>query len=288
MNGTLRSIPAITREQLTRFHETYYAPNISALAIVGDLSAAESFKLAEDWFGSWAAKAVPSLDLTSTPPLRERQITIVDKPDAVQSEIHAGQLSVSRKDADYFNVLIASYVLGGSASSRLNRTLRVERGLTYGAYATITPRKGPGSFFSVTDTRTEKTGEAVDLIFSELRKLQTTEVPADELRNAKAYIIGSFPLTIEVPADMATRLTTVFLYELGDDYLATYRDKLAAVTAADVLRVSKERISADDIRVVLVGNATQFAEAMKAHGNVTVIPAAELDLDSQALSGAGR
>ena len=253
-DGTLTSIPAITRGHLTSFHRSFYAPNISALAIVGDLSTAESFKLAEQWFGPWEAKDVPTLSQSVPSTLQGRQIVIVDKPDAVQTEIRVGHLGVPRKDPDYFNVLIASHVLGGSAQSRLNRTLRVERGLTYGAYATIVPRKGPGSFYSVTETRTEKTGEALDLIFSEIRKLQAAEVPADELGDAKAYIIGSFPLTIELPSDLATRLTTVFLYELGADYLATYRDRLAAVSAGDVLRVSKEKISSDNARVVLVGN----------------------------------
>jgi zinc protease len=215
--------------------------------------------------------------------LQGRDIVIVDKPDAVQTEIRVGNLSVPRKDPDYFNVLIASLVLGGSAQSRLNRTLRVERGLTYGAYATIVPRRGPGSFYSVTETRTEKTGEALDLILSEIRKLQSAEVPPDELRDAKAFIIGGFPLTIELPSDLATRLTTVFLYDLGDDYLATYRDRIAAVSSSDVLRVSKEKISSDKVAVVLVGNAGEFQESMKSLGPVRVIPANELNLDSPSL-----
>ena len=278
--GTLGSIPKMTRAQLTKFHETYYAPNISALSIVGDLPTAESFKLAEQWFGGWKKKDIPKSPQSSAPAMNGRQIAIVDKPDAVQTEIRIGHLSVPRKDPDYFNVLSASYVLGGSASGRLNRTLRVERGLTYGAYATIVPRKGPGSFYSVTDTRTEKTGDAVNLIFEEIRKFRSAEVPAQELKDAKAYIIGSFPLSIELPSDLATRLTTVFLYELGDNYLATYRDKLAAVSAADVLRVAKEKISPENSAVVLVGNSKEFEKAVEGLGSIKVVPITGLNLDS--------
>lgn len=281
--GTLTSIPRINREHLTAFHDTYYVPNISTLAIVGDLSANESFRLAEQWFGSWQQKVVPKASLEQTPELMGRHIVIVDKPDAVQTEVRVGHRNVSRKDPDYFNVLVASYVLGGSGSGRLNRLLRVERGLTYGAYAAITPRRGPGTFYSVTDTRTEKTDEALNLILDEIRKFREAEVPAQELKDAKSYIIGSFPLSIEVPSDLATRLTTVFLYELGDDYLATYRDKLAAVSAGDVLRVTKDRISAENVAIVLVGNANDFEKKLEGLGMVQVIPMTGLDLDSPAL-----
>jgi zinc protease len=285
-SGTLTSIPAITRAHLTRFHQTYYAPNISALAIVGDLPATESFALAEQWFGSWKARDIPPLNQTAAPDLEGRQIFVIDKPDAVQTEIRVGSLSVPRKDPEYFNVLLGSLILGGSAQSRLNRTLRVERGLTYGAYATIVPRKGPGSFYSVTETRTDKTREALDLIFSEVDKMGVTEVPAEELRDAKTYIIGGFPLTIELPSDLATRLTTVFLYELGDDYLATYRDRLAGVSAADILRVAQQAISSGGTRVVLVGNAQEFRETLEGLGTVQMIAAADLDLDSPSLGTA--
>jgi zinc protease len=191
---------------------------------------------------------------------------------------------VNRKDPDYFNVLVSSYVLGGSAAGRLNTSLRVKRGLTYGAYATITPRKGPGTFYSVTDTRTEKTAEAVNLVLEEIQTLRGTEVPDQELNDAKSYIIGSFPLSIEVPADLATRLTTVFLYDLGDDYLATYRDRLAAVSSQDVLRVSRENISTDNIAIVLVGNADAFAKDLERLGTVRVLPMSGLDLNSPQLT----
>ncbi|PYS51075.1 MAG: hypothetical protein DMG13_19665 [Acidobacteria bacterium] len=279
-NGTLTSIPKIRREDLIRFHETYYAPNISALAIVGDLSTAEAFNLAERWFGSWTKKDVPQPDTQNVPKSEGRQVVVIDKPDAVQTEIRVGQTTVRRKDPDYFNVLVASYVLGGSGSGRLNQTLRVERGLTYGAYATIQPRKGLGSFYSTTDTRTEKTAEALNLLLEQIQKFREREVPADELQNAKSFLIGSFPLSIEVPNNLASRLTTVFLYDLGDDYLKTYRERLATVSAADVLRAAKEKISPENVVIVLVGKAGEFTKQLEGFGKTDVIPISKLNWDS--------
>jgi zinc protease len=277
--GTPNSIPKIKRDDLVKFHDTYYAPNISALAIVGDLKAADAFKLAEQWFGSWQKKDVPRRSDTELPKLQGRRIVVIDKPDSVQTEIRVGETSVPRKDPDYFNLLMASYILGGSAGGRLNRTLRVERGLTYGAYATIVPRRGPGSFFATTDTRTEKTAEALRLVFEEIDKLRTVDVPPQELTDAKSFIIGSFPLNIEVPSDLATRLVTVFLYDLGDDYLKTYRDRLANISEKNVQKASNEKLSGQNAVAVLVGNASAFKSELESMGTTEVIPIDKLNVD---------
>jgi zinc protease len=280
--GTLDSIPKIKREDLAKFHETYYAPNISALAIAGDLKPEDAFKLAERWFGSWKQKDVPKTSL-ATAKTEARRIVVIDKPGAVQTELRVGQTTVGRKDPDYFNVLVSSYVLGGSAQGRLNQTLRQEKGLTYGAYASIRPRKGPGLFYSVTDTRTEKTGEALQAMLAEIQKIGSTAVPDTELKNAKNFIIGSFPLSIEVPNDLVTRLTTIFLYELGDNYLDTFRDKIAAVSPADVQRVSKDKLTATGASIVAVGNAKEIVKSLEPLGKVEVIPMGDLDLGSPTL-----
>jgi len=283
VGGTLGSIPRIQHDDVVKFHDTYYAPNLSALAIVGDLPSAESFKLAEQWFGAWPKKDVPQRPDAAIPTLDGRHIVVVDKPDSVQTEIRVGHTTVPRKDPDYFNILVGTYVLGGSGSGRLYEALRVQRGLTYGAYAAVEPRRGPGDLYSTTDTRTAKTSETLKLVLDEIQKFRSAEVPAEELKNAKSYIIGSFPLTIEIPNDLANRLTTVFLYELGDDYLKTFRDRLANVSASDVFRVAKEKISAEKAAVVLVGKADEFKSQLDALGNVEVIPMDKLDLDSPTL-----
>jgi zinc protease len=283
-DGTLRSIPAIQREDIVKFQQAHYAPNGSALVIAGDLSTDQAFKLAEQWLGSWQRKEMPKLDLNRIPKLEQRRIVAVNKPDSVQTEIRVGHPTVPRNDPDYFKVLVANYVLGGSPSGRLNQKLRAEKGLTYGAYTMIVPRKGPGSFHSITETRTEKTTEALELIFDEIRKMRSNPVPTDELRNAKDFLIGSFPLSIEVPNDLASRLTTVFLYNLGDDYLKTYRDRIAAVSADDVLQAAKEKISAENTVVVLVGKIDEFKSQLQALGKVQIIPLDKLDLGSPTLN----
>jgi len=226
---------------------------------------------------------VPQRNETEIPKLEGRRLVIVDKPDSVQTKIRVGHTTVARKDPDYFNVLVASYILGGSGSGRLYQTLRAERGLTYGAYTGIEPHRGRGDFYSTTDTRTEKTAETLNLLLDQIQKFRSAEVPPDELSNAKSYLIGSFPLNIEVPNNLANRLTTVFLYELGDNYLKTFRDRLADVTAADVLRVATDKISSENVAVVLVGKANGFTHQVEPLGKAELIPIDALDLDSPTL-----
>ena len=177
-DGTPTSLPAISRDRILKFHNTFYAPNIAALAVVGDISRPEAFRLAEKYFGDWKRKTVPSPSQIPPPVSKGRKIIVIDKPDAVQTEIRVGKLTVARKDPEYFNILIASFILGGSGAGRLNQRLRVDRGLTYGAYATIIPRRGPGNFYCTTDTRTEKTAEALALILDEIKALGEKEPPA--------------------------------------------------------------------------------------------------------------
>ena len=100
------------------------------------------------------------------------------------------------------------------------------------------------------------------------------------VRAAKNFIIGSFPLSIELPSDLATRLTTIFLYELGDNYLSTFRDRIAAVSAADVGRVSKDHLTTDAATIVLVGNAAQFTKSIESLGTPEII-AADNEADKQ-------
>ncbi len=285
-DGTMESIGEISREDIVRYHQTYFAPNTSALAIAGDVTHEEAFDLATRWFGEWEKRDVPGVDLRNPPAVEGRRIVVIDNPDSVQTEIRIGQTTVARKDADYFPILVASYILGGQ-SGRLMDSLRVERGLTYGAYETIIPRKGPGALYAVTETRTEKTVEAVQLILDEIDLLQSVQVPEDELERVKAFLVGSFPLTIETPGDLGARLANLAVYDLGAEYLATYRNKLASVSAEDVARVA-ENIRTNDIVIVLVGRAEEFVEDLSSIGSVEVIPLQMLDLNSPSLRNPGQ
>jgi zinc protease len=283
-SGTPETMASITREDLREFHRRYFVPNNMVLAIVGDITGKEAFDAAERAFGGWPRADVPLLTAIA-PPEPTRRVVVVDKPDAVQTEIRVGQLAIPRKHPDYLAWDLAIKILGGEGANRLHRVLRSERGLTYGASADTTAMKLSGDFVAETDTRTETTGEALALMINEMDRLQRQRVSDRELGDAQAYLAGSFPLTIETPNDIATQVLQAVFYDLPLDEISTFRKRVQAITPDDIQRVARQYIRLDRLSVVLVGNARAFVPQLQKLGltQFDVVPLDELDLTSPSL-----
>jgi zinc protease len=283
-SGTPESLVGIARQDLQAFHRQYFVPNNMILAIVGDVTSQEAFETAERVFGSWPRGEVsPSKPLAPPPPTR--RVVVVDKPDAVQTEIRVGQLAIPRKHDDYLAWDLAVKILGGEGANRLHRVLRSERGLTYGASAETQAMKQAGDFVAETDTRTETTGEVLRLTLDEFARLQRQRVIERELADAQAYLAGSFPLTVETPNDIATLILNSVFFELPLDEVSTFSSRVKAITPDDVQRVAREYIKPDRLSVVLVGNAQAFVSQLRSIGitDFEVIPIQQLDLMSATL-----
>jgi zinc protease len=283
-SGTTQSLQRITQDDLRAFHRQYFVPNNMILGVVGDISNDEAFAMAEKVFGAWPRGDVP-VSRPVDPPPPTRRIVIVDKPDAVQTEIRVGQIAIPRKHPEYLAFDVAVKILGGEGANRLHRVLRSERGLTYGAEADTQAFKQAGDFVAETNTRTETTAETLRLTVDEIAKLPRVRVFERELADAQAYLAGSFPLTIETPNDIATSVINAVFYELPIEEVATYRERVQAITPDDILRVSREYVHPDRLSVVLVGNAKAFVSSLRAVGftDFDVIALDDLDLMSATL-----
>jgi len=280
-NGTPATITGITRDDLLAFHSRYFAPNNSILAIVGDVTAEEAFTMAKKVFGDWEKRDVPAQTFID-PPDPTRRVIVVNKPDAVQTEVRVGHIGIPRKHQDYMAVNLAIRILGGEGSNRLHQVLRTERGLTYGAQANMDTHKESGDFEAETNTRSEATVEALRLIVDEFWRLQRERVSQRELDGAKAYMTGSFPLSIETPESIAMQVVNALFYGLPLDELQSFRERVNAVTPDDIQRVAKLYLRPDRLSVVLVGNAKAFASQLGAVGfaGYETVDIADLDLTS--------
>jgi len=257
-SGTPESLSSITRNDLLAFHQNNFVPNNAILAIVGDVTADEAFDGVKKIFGDWAKKDVARPAFIA-PPDPTRRVVVVNKPDAVQTEIRVGHVGIQRKHPDYMALNLAIRILGGEGSNRLHQVLRTERGLTYGAQADMDTLEKSGDIEAETNTRTEATGEVVRLIVDEFSRLQRERVGERELENAKAYMTGSFPLTIETPDQIAMQVLNVVFYGLPLEDLQNFRDRVNAVTVDDIQRVARTYLKPDRLSIVLVGNAQAFA-----------------------------
>ncbi len=264
-SGTPETLQSITRDDMVAFHQKYFAPNNAILAIVGDVEADAAFALARRVFGDWQRKEI-SAPAFAEPPGPTRRVVVVNKPDAVQTEVRVGNIGIARNHPDYMAVNLAIRILGGEGSNRLHQVLRTARGLTYGAQANFDTFKDGGDFEAETNTRTAATGEVLRLIVDEFWRLQRERVGQRELDDAKAYLTGSFPLTIETPNAIAMQILNVLFYGLPIDQLQTFRERVNAVTVDDIQRVAKLYLRPDRLSIVLVGNAAEFTSQLQGAG----------------------
>lgn len=286
-SGTAETLAAVNRADLVAFHTKYFAPNNAILAIVGDVTSEEAFTTARKIFGDWQKRDLAA-DKYVDPPDPARRVVVINKPDAVQTEVRVGHLAIPRSHPDYLAVNLAIRILGGEGSNRLHQVLRTERGLTYGAQANFAALKVSGDFQAETNTRSEATGEVLRLIVDEFWRLQRERVGERELADAKAYMTGSFPLTIETPDAIAMQVLNVIFYGLPLEDLQTFRERVNAVTVDDVQRVARAYLRPDRLSVVLVGNAKAFASQLAGVGFGTFenIDLDDLDLMSPTLKKA--
>ena len=263
--GTPETLASITRQDLVAFHQKYFAPNNAILAIVGDVSPEEAFAGVRRVFGDWERRDVTGATF-SEPPSPTRRVVIVNKADAVQTELRVGNIGIQRNHPDYMAVNLAIRILGGEGSNRLHQVLRTARGLTYGAQANFDTYKDGGDFEAETNTRTAATGEVLRLIVDEFSRLQRERVNERELADAKAYLTGSFPLTIETPNAIAMQILNVLFYGLPVQELQSFRERVNAVTPDDIQRVARLYLKPDRLSVVLVGNAAAFTNQLASIG----------------------
>lgn len=282
--GTPESIARITRADLVAFQETWFAPNNALLAIVGDLTTDDAFAAAARAFGGWPRRDVPEARLPN-PPAPARRVVVIDRPGSAQTEIRAGNLGVARTHPDFLPLSLAVRILGGEGMNRLFGVLRTDRGLTYGASATLHAFRTTGDIVAETSTRSATTGETLRLLVDEWARLQREAVDPRELRGAQEFVAGNFPLTIETPGSIAQQVLGELFYGLDPKEIDTYRDRVDRVTVADVQRVAASFIRPDQLSIVLVGDASAFVDQLKALGfpEFERIPLSELDVNSPTL-----
>ncbi len=262
-DGTPESVLRITRDDLVRFWSANFAPNHALLAFAGDVTSAEAFAAAEKYFGGWAEQTVPKLEAAPPPAIHGMRLFIIDKPDAVQTQIRVGRRGIPRNSPDYIPLFVANRIFGGGYNSRLNTEVRVEKGLTYGAQSSFQSNRFAGSFVAATFTRTEATVEATQLVVKLIAQMATGEIRPEELRFAEDYLTGVYPIQTETADQVAARVLAVAEYGLPADYNQTYQQRLRAVTLAEAEQMARRYFDARDLDMVLVGNAAQFRDALK-------------------------
>ncbi|MBU6367631.1 MAG: insulinase family protein [Gemmatimonadetes bacterium] len=262
-SATEATVKAITRADLVAFHKARLRPQGALLVVAGDLSLAQARTLATKAFAGWAGAPAPTPAPPPVPPRARGEVILVHRPGSVQSNVLIGNVTWGPADPRRYAATVANEALGGGSEGRFFRILREQKGWTYGSYSEVTTRRGPGAFTASGEFRTEVTDSAVTVMLQQIRALRDSVLPAQELADRQGSLTGRFPLLVETAEQVANRVATARLLGLPADYVQTYRQKLAAVTAPEARLAAAATFRPDQGVIVVVGDGQKLWDALK-------------------------
>ena len=282
--GTPDSLARLKPADLMRLHSAWFRPDNAVLVLTGDINPEEGFALALAALGDWVRPAAPlPAAPTITPKIRPRAVAI-DLAGAGQASVNVAGPALARSDADYYPAMVATTVLGGGYSARLNQEIRIKRGLSYGASAGLSAARTSGSFRASAQTKNESAPQVLDLIRAEMTRLGAEPAGADELKARKSVLVGGYGRELETSSGLARILGNLALYGVPLNEMSRYTGKVEAVSADQVTAVARRLFDPATASVIIAGDAKAFAGALEGKvANLEVIAADKLDLDSPTL-----
>ncbi len=263
VNGDEKSLASLTRDDVQKFYQTFYAPGNIILAVAGDFSTAEMEKMLTSKFGAWPARQTPATSVAEAAPVTGKRLLLIDKPDSTQTYYRIGNIGITRTNPDRVYLEVVNTLFGGRFTSMLNSELRIKSGLTYGASAFFDQRKNRGPFAIATYTKNATTGQAIDKTLEVLQRLHEKGITEEELKSAKNYILGQFPPTIETSGQLAGLLAELEFYGLDEREINEFTAKINAMTVADAQRVIKQYYPLDNLVFVIIGKASEIGDKVK-------------------------
>ena len=268
-----KSIAALTRDDLKGFVSSYYIPNNAHIIVVGDIDPDKTFAEIEKAFGSWKSGTAAKDETLVVPKRDKRQIYFVNRPGSIQSSIYIGNVTIPRKDKDYFKIRTADTIFGGSFYSRLTRNIRESKGYTYSPFSFSDTRAKAGMFATGASVRNEVTGATLLEMFYELDRMRVTPVTDEELNAAKEYSTGNFSVELASQFGLAGRINSVYTYDLSKNFISEFRPAVEGLTLADIQQAAAKYFDTYRAAVVIVGDYEKVKDQVIPFGDVTLFDA---------------
>lgn len=277
-SGSDESIPNITLEDVKNFYAANYAPNISQLVIVGDVSQNEVLSQLS-FLENWETKAV-DIPTVNGEQAEGKTIYLVDKPNAPQSEIRIGYLTDMSYDAvgDYFKSYLMNYPLGGAFNSRINLNLREDKGYTYGAFSYFNAGKDPGPFAAQAGVRADVTDSSVVEFMNEIEGYVQSGISPEELDFMKKSIGQKEAREYETPQQKAGFLNRILTYDLSPSYKEMQKQIINSITQDEINRLIQNNINLDKMMILVVGDKASVEGGLKAFAEEKGYNFVELDV----------
>ena len=272
------SVNALTRADVVSFAATHLRPSRATLVVAGSVRATDVRTLVQRHLSSWRGTA-PAEASVARPAPRGTHIVLVHRAGAVQSHIVMGNTALDATDPRHDALAIVNRLLGGSPDARLGHVLGTEKRWAYSAHTEVTRYRDGGHFAAVVTVNEPVTDQALAEL-GELLDGARSEAPADsEVAVQRNVLVGSYPRQVETPQQLAAQLAQAAVLGLGPEHLRGYRERLAAVTPADVQAAARAAIRPDSAVIVVAGDASKLLDKLR-----MLAPVAVQDLDGRPLA----
>lgn len=268
VEGTLQTIKSLERKDIVASYENSFYPENLIAAFVGDITPDEVLKKMNAVFSNWKMKKKNETSFVFPEKDKATKIYLTQKNGAVQSSIKMGHRGIERSNSDYISVYVMNMLLGGYFTSRINKNLREKNGFTYASRSLFNANRFAGDFAVSTEVKNDITSDAVKEILYEVREMQNNLVADEELQNIKNYISGSFPMRLETPNAIASRVMNLKLYDLDREYYNTYLKKVNAITRQDIQQAAEKYLFPDNLVISIAGDTKEIIQNVSQFGDV--------------------
>lgn len=262
--GTEAALTRITREDLAKFHQTWFKPNNAILLVVGDTTLAEVVPKLEALFAGWKPGPVPAKNVPIAAQPEKTAVYLIDRPGALQSVIVGAQLAPPRNDPDVVALQLVNNLFGGSFSSRINMNLREDKHWSYGVRTLLPDARGQRPYLSLSPVQTDKTKEALQELVTEYAGIAGARpIAAKELEEFQSQDTLKLPGSFETAGQLANAYSTLLQYDLPEDYYNTFTQKTLALTPDQANALARRIVQPGRLIWVVVGDMSKVESGIR-------------------------
>lgn len=267
ISPTQESVAASTSADLRKIYAQRFRPDEAVFIAVGDFQNDKMLGLVKANFGSWKAPAEsPIKEAARFNPAPTHAVFLVERAGSVQTTIEFAAAGPLRSDPDYESAVVANAIYGGTFGSRLTLNIREDKGYTYSPSTRINSYRAAGDFISHADVRNAVTGATYNEMTYEMNRMVTTSPTADELNQAKRFLVGIQAIRSQSRASVAGQLADLWVKNLPPEEIGIYGKKIAATTPDDVDAAAKKYFPASHAAIIAVGEGKVVREALAPFG----------------------
>jgi zinc protease len=262
--GTEASVSKMTRDDLAKFHDTWFKPNNATLLVVGDTNLAEIKPKLERLFAAWKPGDVPKKTVPQVQQPAKNVVYLIDRPGSGQSVIFGAQLGPPENDPDAVPLDLVNNIFGGNFSSRINMNLREDKHWSYGVFSFMPDAAGQRPYLSISPVQTDKTKESLSELVTEYKNVVGAKpISADELKDAQTNATLGLPGTFETVQALARAYSTILQFNLPEDYYNTYTKKVLDLTPGKANIMAHRFILPDHLIWVVVGDMSKVEAGIR-------------------------